>query len=722
VFPLDADAPLSLDGFYGLERNDAGAYRWTKPQATLTLPINRPASYQLTLTLQDSVAMAQPRAVTIRVDDTVRTVQLDRDLRDYTFMVSVSPGAWVAGQESIFVQFEAPAFSPVDDPRPLGVLLGRVILTPVKPPLPAEAIFFLPLLALPPAMYWMMRGLGVPVIGAVGVIAAILVAAGLFALVERAAALRLAYLPGLHPLSYLALLQLPFVMPLAARASASPDATDTARSAASSATWQRMVIVGLLLLICYGSFHQASGWNEYSRYDLVRALVADRSTRIDPYAANTGDKATYRGHTYSDKAPGAAFLAVPAYVALRGVTILRGEGEPTPAQALPLLTLAGAGLPTIVAALLLLHVLHPLVGGGWALAVSVGYGLGTLAWPFATLYFGHAAAACFLFATFVILRDVRLRGRPWLAVLAGFLAGWSVLVEFPAALGVAVLLAYAYWRGRRPLLLMLIGAIPPALLLCWYNWASFGSPFALGYAHLDDGQFAAGMGQGLLGVTLPKATALVTVLLDARGLLRLSPWLIFAPFGLWAARRPALRAEVVVCGAICLAFVAYNVGYYLPLGGWTPGPRFLVPALPFLAFLVALAPPRLRPLIALEIGVGIALCGLATITMPNANEALRDPLRELWWPRLLAGDLALSTAQLRWGLAGLVPLAILVLAGALALVALYTAGRPRPAARRLTWLLIALLLALVLGFGLPIDVGVGATASGQGVRAFGEGA
>ncbi len=58
----------------------------------------------------------------------------------------------------------------------------------------------------------------------------------------------------------------------------------------------RRVILALLLLVFYGFFRQVPAWNEYSRYDLVVALVDDGTTRIDRYHENTGDKAFYNGH------------------------------------------------------------------------------------------------------------------------------------------------------------------------------------------------------------------------------------------------------------------------------------------------------------------------------------------------------------------------------------------------------------------------------------------
>src|SRR6266545_3678428 len=75
-----------------------------------------------------------------------------------------------------------------------------------------------------------------------------------------------------------------------------------------------------LFAICLGSyayFYQAGGWNQNSRFDLVRALVERGTPAIDAYEHNTGDKARRAGHTYCDKAPGLSLLGVPAYAEKR---------------------------------------------------------------------------------------------------------------------------------------------------------------------------------------------------------------------------------------------------------------------------------------------------------------------------------------------------------------------------------------------------------------------
>ncbi|HEU5327380.1 MAG TPA: hypothetical protein VFU78_04755, partial [Thermomicrobiales bacterium] len=443
---------------------------------------------------------------------------------------------------------------------------------------------------------------------------------------------------------------------------------------------------------------------ETSRYDLVQALVDEHTTRIDRTHDNTGDKAFYKGHWYSDKAPGGALLGVPAYAALRGVAALTGA-QPTRWQYWRACAFLGAVAPAILLVLLLLRFLRAYVDEWWALTIALGYALGTIAYPFASLYFSHVAAACFLFASFFVLWRTPPGSRRWPLLLAGLLAGWAVLLEYPAALGVVALLIYAGARERRAPFLMALGALPPALILLGYNWISFGARFAIGYSKLTDPYFRSGMSQGFAGVTWPKPGALARILAGPRGLLRLSPWLAAAPFGLWSLRRPgAPRRELALGGAIAGLFLLYNAGYYQPLGGTTPGPRFLIAALPFFALLAAFAPRASRPLIATMIVCSVALLLLATLTAALPSQHASDPLADVWLPQLAALDLTNTTASLAWRLTGGLPLLVLVLALGCALLALFATTRPQAAVRRLALGLTVLLAAGVLFFSYPLDL------------------
>src|SRR5665811_2026766 len=73
------------------------------------------------------------------------------------------------------------------------------------------------------------------------------------------------------------------------------------------------------VFVSYAWFFQGGGWNQNSRFDVVRALVEFRTFEITKLSGNTGDVAEIEGRVYSNKPPGLAVLLAPAYAGIRVV-------------------------------------------------------------------------------------------------------------------------------------------------------------------------------------------------------------------------------------------------------------------------------------------------------------------------------------------------------------------------------------------------------------------
>jgi hypothetical protein len=256
---------------------------------------------------------------------------------------------------------------------------------------------------------------------------------------------------------------------------------------------------------------------------------------------------------------------------------------------------------------------------GYGAAAAVALGLGTMVLPLSTLLFSHVFSAFLGFGAFALmLRERDGPPSPMLLGIAGLAMGYAVASEYPLFFVAAVLGLYLLSRRdalTAPLIARRAGAyiaggvvgIVPLLL---YNHYAFNSWTHLAYSSIPRQQ------KGFFGISLPSPKVLATLLLDSRGLLTISPILILGALGTVLLYKRGKRAEALTIGGICLCYVGYNSGYYLPFGGGFMGPRFLTTMLPFLTFPVALALKRWPgPTVALA-AVSITTTAIATITHP----------------------------------------------------------------------------------------------------------
>jgi len=392
-------------------------------------------------------------------------------------------------------------------------------------------------------------------------------------------------------------------------------------------------LYALLALLVVPVFPHFVSPNEMSRWATAAALIDLHTFEITPLLPLLGgpvfeDAAEVGGRVYSNKAPGAAIAGLPAYMVARAIV-----GPPS-----------GATMRTTANAMRLLVATFPLLLLGWAMAKAAEklgaarerINVTVLALLFATplfayglLNFSHALTAATLFGAWILLF---VDDHPY---EAGALIGIATMSEYPCAIAGAVLLLCAWRRAPK----IIAGGLPFAICLGAYNQLVFGSVFALSSGSERNAQFRTLAQRGLFGIGVPDVATLLRLLFDpARGLFVFAPVLLVAMVALPRARQKLRRDAFVALILVPVALALVYAGYPNWHGGWSVGPRYLVPAIPFLLFPLAFGAASVIEWMAL--GASIAAVVPLGLTFPFADRSFAAPWYTLALPLLRDGLVA----------------------------------------------------------------------------------
>jgi hypothetical protein len=388
---------------------------------------------------------------------------------------------------------------------------------------------------------------------------------------------------------------------------------------------ERLVL--LLILLTTFSVQTVPGVLDASRLAPSVSVLTRGTLNIDPYTAGAASDVSYRaGHWYSDKAPGLSLYALPATaIVLAGD---RAAGEPdsrvwTGHWQSWLMRLVVNGPLLALLCLVVGRVGEGLVPGCGPI-VAVAAGLGTLLGPVAPIMYEHVGGALLAFGSLSLVWRRRYG-------LGGLLAGWAVVFEYEAAIAVALVGAYVLLKGFRPAVRFVLGAVPAVAVLAVYDTLAFGSPLHVS-SRYQAGIFAPYQQLGFFGFTLPSVSDFHGVLTGgngfhvSRGILVTSPVLVAAAAGLVLWWRKGARHEALLCALVSAALLIFDAGYWDPYGGSSPGPRFLVPAIPFLLMGLPHVYGRFPRLTRLVVAVSVAKTtdNLLTWQKDNGKHFLAD--------------------------------------------------------------------------------------------------
>ena len=329
-----------------------------------------------------------------------------------------------------------------------------------------------------------------------------------------------------------------------------------------------------------------SVWTLFPVGDRPVAEGVEKAAMIE--VCSSGDVAYVEktGHFHPNKPPGTSFLALPAYFTIWKIERALGI-DPDHWWTLNLnawlTTIFSVGLVSALGCVLFFRLACEFAGGAKvpALLATFAFAFGTTFFPFGTLLFDHNLTAILLLASFYFLRGEKAR-----PAFAGFCAGFAVVTNYVAGGAVIALGLYALLAGStnwRRAILFSLGGLGPALLLGWYHFVNFGSPFALNN-DFQNPLFKDPHGSlGMFALPNPYVAALLAVS-PYRGVFWLAPVLVLGVVG-WIAwlREKTFPAEARLGLAIFGWFFLVNASFNGYHGGYSAGPRYLVPGLPFLA-------------------------------------------------------------------------------------------------------------------------------------------
>jgi hypothetical protein len=317
------------------------------------------------------------------------------------------------------------------------------------------------------------------------------------------------------------------------------------------------------------------------------------------------------GAYYGKYDPGLPLLGVPFYVTGDWIARVNHAHRYRLAATFTLLLPALAGAGTVAA---LYDLARRMFGTRRALGVALAAGFTGLLWPYARVLFAEPLLALALTGAVTLLaaHPAHAAG-PGRVLLAGMLFGVGVLaraalVIYTLPLLVLVVWGAENWRAAAGRVMAFgVGLVPCVLGLLAYNGLRFGDPLQFGYG--GEG-FTTPPGEGVVGLLFSPGKSVFLYV----------PPLVLSVL-LWPRFRRAYPAlGVFLSLSWGVALVCYGM-WWAWHGGWSWGPRLLVPLLPlsYLPLGVLPADRRWRWAAGGLVAAGIAVNLLGVVSDVNAH-------------------------------------------------------------------------------------------------------
>lgn len=253
---------------------------------------------------------------------------------------------------------------------------------------------------------------------------------------------------------------------------------------------------------------------------------------------------------------------------------------------------------------------------------SLLYAFATPAWWYSGTFFSEPLQIFWLLAAFLLLSweapKTGMKPSAWSGshTAAFFCLGMAVVTHVSAIL----FLPFAwFWRTPHPglpetprsfgssFITAFLGVFPPLFLLGWHHFSRFGNP-------LETGRTAVNMVSA--GFVPPWEGAAGLLFSPGKGLFWFCPIALVAVIALWQEWKEQRRTAAILAGMFLVrwGFIAMRSDWP---GGFSLGPRYLVPLLPFLLYPIAGLWERIN----VRSGRPLLLFGAILVTAAIAQQA-----------------------------------------------------------------------------------------------------
>ena len=363
----------------------------------------------------------------------------------------------------------------------------------------------------------------------------------------------------------------------------------------------------LTFLIIYVLFAHWIGWNEYSSFDVTRAIVDEGRLEIDNYINETGDRSFFNNRYYIAASPTLGFVSLPIYSALKFLFNVfnipnqySGEfveyilfGGKFLAYANPgsliltsmiFLTIFTSGIFGALSVLIFYRILGFYTNvEKYKILLVLVYGLGSLVFPLSLVFYRSAILMFFTLFSFYFLKK---GGNSSRFLYSGIFLGFSISIEY-SALIVGILLTiisfkYSVKRSKWFLVGIILGLLP----LFLYNFVVFKNPFDISLKYLDINVWPDPYGTKAYIIFEPDISVFLKVIWSLpfgtyRGLFFYYPIFLFSLIGFYYFWKK-YKLESLIFLSIFIGLLIANSFLFEWWGGGIFGPRYLIIALPFL--------------------------------------------------------------------------------------------------------------------------------------------